>query len=339
MVSLIRNGPRMLIIASPNPLEFVRRLTAEGEGEQMPMSHVFDRAEEHHTILYIVASLKPKVGRSEILACMLMRQDSLAVMCYLMNQLPKSLVSGVRPAPQVLILRAIGDMHLALQKIQKKFGGEISNFRESIEQGHQNTTIIAMTNKSIHQVAQVSSLHTAFLNLEMDYATLKKELTMHAFSFLNQGDQLSAWKEFEIRIYDLYSAYDLQYERLIDVLDTLELGIVTGAYWSKDYPRFMMSVEVYSVHFLTYASAKEIKRILLGLEHLDNGTRLVDFDLFHKGKKVYWKEVLPKGSRLIRQEAGIEARQALIARCNLTTLERMQSFEQRLLEQRMKIED
>jgi hypothetical protein len=35
----------------------------------------------------------------------------------------------------------------------------------------------------------------------------------------------------------------------------------------------------------------EIKKILLALEYLENGERIVDFDVYYKRKKLHWEDI------------------------------------------------
>ncbi|MDK2877894.1 MAG: hypothetical protein PWR06_610 [Thermoanaerobacteraceae bacterium] len=41
----------------------------------------------------------------------------------------------------------------------------------------------------------------------------------------------------------------------------------------------------------------DIKKILAGLEYLDDGTRIVDLDLIWKDEKVDWPQLLDKDTR------------------------------------------
>lgn len=76
----------------------------------------------------------------------------------------------------------------------------------------------------------------------------------------------------------------MHYKRLAIVLDNMDIGLILGEMWTKDYPRFMMSVLVYQIRLFTLLSPLKIKEILLGLEYAYDGTRIVDFDLICKNK-------------------------------------------------------
>lgn len=332
MVSLLRNGPRMLLVGTADYGALKPWLTECLGAEQMPMGQVFDSSDEFHTILYIVPQLKPHVGVEEVLEVLLVRQEAVMVLCSLSEAVSQGLISGLRPAPQTLILRVLGDMEQTLSKLQQDFGGTTADYMTCVEQGRGSTTIIGLTDKPVNRAATLRDLHPEFLSVEGDYAALRRQLALKAFGYLQSGDQTKVWRRLEVRIYDLYSAYQLHYQRLLEVLDALEIGFVLGEFWSKDYPRFMMPVEVYSVVFFTYQPPIEVKRVLLGLEHLDSGVRLVDYDLFENNKKVYWKETQQqrRGQVPLRQEAAVAAREALRARLEPEAWGRILALETRL---------
>ena len=120
----------------------------------------------------------------------------------------------------------------------------------------------------------------------------------------------------EIRIYDKYGAYNLHYNRMIEVFDDLDIGLVLGESWSKDYPKALLSVQIYRVRFFTFKEADELKRILLGLEYLRDGTRVVDYDVYCKNKKVGWVDLLKRKER----RTATRDNEALIAQNELFTM-------------------
>lgn len=324
----------MLLVSTENRTALAQWLKGQLGAEKMTFDVVFDSADEFFTIIYVSSELKPQINQDEVTDVYLIKRDTIEVMCELMAGVEGGLVTGVRSVPKILIMRVIGDCEQTLEKLQQDFGGRILNYLESIDSGNSGTTVIGLTQKPVNRSANLSDLHPRFLAIDGDYPVLRRKLAMKAFSYVNIGEQIVNWNRLEIRIYDLYSDYQHHYERLLEVLDALELGLVLGKFWSKDYPRFMMPVEVYSVIFFTYADPLEIKRILLGLEHLDGGVRLVDYDLFLKDKKIYWKQTVPKGSRMLRHEAARVARADLLLRLDKASRQRLFSLEAQLLEHR-----
>lgn len=331
MVSLLRNGPRMLFIGTSKRREFIDFMNEKFQAEILDVDVVFDKSDEFNTIIYLFSDLKPNVNKSDVTDALLVRNDVAKVLCQLIQQASNALIDEIRPAPQTILMRAVGDMEQMLLSIQRDFGGKVGSFNYCIESGCEATTIIGLTDKPLSRTAKFSDMHHNFLSLKQDYAALHKDLTMEAFRYLNSGLDKKEWHELEIRIYDVYGAFQLHHERLIEVLDSLELGIVIGEAWSKDYPKFLFPVEVYSVHFLTFVKPVEFKRILLGLEHLSSGTRIVDYDLYIKNKKVYWREIMAYKIKTSREEEALKARSDVYLRLDEKTKVALALLEQRIL--------
>jgi hypothetical protein len=82
---------------------------------------------------------------------------------------------------------------------------------------------------------------------------------------------------------------------MIYALDCLGAGMVLKEGWSEDSGRFFSSTGGYKVTLYTYMEPKEIKKVLFALEYMENGERIVDFDLYYKKKKIHWDEIKIKG--------------------------------------------
>jgi hypothetical protein len=106
-----------------------------------------------------------------------------------------------------------------------------------------------------------------------------------------------------------------------------------GASWGKDYPRPMLAIEIYRVRFFTYYDPIYIKKILLGLEYLDNGTRIVDYDLFYKRKKLYWAETVEKGAGE-RHLIAAKYRKEILSKLSAAQTEKLHEIEQDILASR-----
>lgn len=334
MVALLRNGPRMLFVGTSKRTEFIELLIHQFQAEILDVDVVFDKSDEFNTVIYLFSALGTNVNKSDVTDALIIKNDAAYVLCQLIQSVEKHLIDQIRPAPQSIIMRAVGGMEQMLLKIQSDFGGVVGSFNECIESGGETSTIIGLTDKPLSRSAKLSDLHHHFLRLDQDYATLRRELSMHSFRYLNSSLDNKEWHEFEIRIYDVYSAFQLHYERLMEVLDSLELGIVIGEAWSKDYPKFLFPVEVYSVHFLTFVKPNDFKRILLGLEHVTSGTRIVDYDLYVKNKKVYWREIIEGKVINNRQDEALKARSEVYSRLDEKAKSELAVLEQKILETR-----
>jgi hypothetical protein len=179
----------------------------------------------------------------------------------------------------------------------------------------------------------LNDIYEKVLFMEERYYPLLKSLRSHALKYLNMGIANKDWYEIEIRIFDRYSAYKLHYERLLNVIENLELGIILGESWGKDHPRPMMLVEVYRVRFFTFYSPVYIKRILLGMEYLEDGTRIIDYDIYYNRKKLDWTETVESGIKS-RHLLGIKYREEILSKLSEPEKGKMHMLEESILHTR-----
>lgn len=249
-----------------------------------------EKAGEENTILLLTEKMKDIVHFEELEEILTVKEEPDVLLCALMNDGMNTLIKNARIAPRIIILRGMGDMERIIEDIKKDHRAVEGGFFDTLSSHNDKGTVLALTDKPLHRNLSVKDLYIKTLFVEESYYSLFPSLRMHALKYLNTGLQNKDWYEVEIRIYDRYSAYMLHYERLLKVLDSLELGLILGESWSKDYPRFLMAVGVYRVRFFTFQEPKYIKRVLVGLEYLEDGTRIVDYDVYYYRKKIDWTD-------------------------------------------------
>ncbi|HOK49978.1 MAG TPA: hypothetical protein PLM18_07385, partial [Sedimentibacter sp.] len=120
---------------------------------------------------------------------------------------------------------------------------------------------------------------------------IQDKLRLEGLRLITQNLDDSQWYELRINIYDSYGDYFRHYDRLMFVLSKLEMGMVLGESWTKDFAVMLYWVLTYQVRLFTFHTPAEIKKILMALEYSVEGDRLVDFDLYYKNKKIYWYDV------------------------------------------------
>lgn len=334
MFSLIRSGPRILLLKTTQIRDLSNFLSTHFGAKSFDLDIAFDNANENNTILYLIEELNETVPFEDVKDAMVVEDDPLTFMCklYALNDI--SLISNIRTAPHILIMRAIGNLSAMLTLMQTDMGGEIGEFKNLLNNGNDQTTIVALTDKPLNRNITYQELHPYFLRLDGSHFHHLKELRMHALSYLNCGIDNKDWFEMEIRIYDRYGAYSLHYDRLIEILEELELGIVLGESWSKDYPRFLMSIEVYRVRFFSFTDPKQIKYILLGLEYLSDGTRIVDYDVYYNHKKIDWNDTISKETPKTRHLIGAISRESTYSKISEQAKVTMQHLESEIVKTR-----
>lgn len=316
MVSLVRSGPKILVFRSNRADDLSSFLSHNFNARPYDLDTAFEKAQEDYSIIFIANTLNSVVHKEHIESILMVKAESEVLLCRLLSPDCAGLVAEVRPATQILIMRAMGDLDLVMDTMQSDLGGQLGSFEDILWSGNNATTLVSLTDKPLHKRMSTRDLFDKCLKLDGNHYYFLNELRMHALKYLNVGIGNKDWNEIEIRIFDRYSAYKLHYDRLLELFEILELGLVLGESWSKDYPRLFMSVEVYRVRFFTFHDPAAIKRLLLGMEYLDNGLRIVDYDVYFQQKKIGWSDVLEKSDPKARNLLGLQCRADLFSRMN-----------------------
>lgn len=311
MFSLVRSGPKIYVVHALEIERLKNVLINDFEAIEYDMDTAFEKASEYYTLLFLTDKSTDVLDDEEVKVILLIKKEADAVICRFFSWEHQSLILSLRPAPKILILRVIGAVETVLEDMQKDMGGDIGSFKDMLDAGNQYSTLVALTEKPLNRNMRLKDLFSATLKLQGKHPEFVKALRMHALKYLNTGLGNRDWNEIEIRIFDRYSAYELHYDRLIELFEALELGLVLGESWSKDYPRLFMSVEVYRVRFFTFYEPKYIKQLLLAMEYTEDGTRIVDFDVYFNHKKMDWTDALEKDSPRSRLQAGLVFREQL----------------------------
>ncbi|MDF2521509.1 MAG: hypothetical protein K0R84_2137 [Clostridia bacterium] len=335
MFSLIRRGPQMLLVES-NDIEGLKKYMVEKFNAVIEEDHdsIFGSVSEGSTILSITRQMKDILNEKDIVGKLAVAEEADVILCKLINERHSEFVKSIRTAPRLIILHSMGDLDRVVEEIQKDNGGTVGAFMELWNSGREKGTIVAVTDKLLNRAAHVKDLYEKCLYIEQGFYPLFKNLRLNALKYLNKGIGNKDWFEIEIRIYDRYSAYNLHYQRLVDIFNFLDLGIILGESWTKDYPRFMMAVGVYRLRFFTFYNLKYIKKILVGMEHLEDGTRIVDYDVYYQRKKMDWTDALEAGEPRIRHLLGLKYREEIFSRLSPQEAEEIKLYEQEIINTR-----
>ncbi len=334
MVSLIRHGPRILLFKTSEPESLEHYLHEDFGATSYDMDTAFEKSTEDSTIVYITDEIKGTIHFTYDRNIMIIDEAPDILLCKIFNCSKRYLIEDVRTAPHILIMRATGDLENVLNQVQKDFGGTFGTFKEILDNGNDNTTLVAITEKPLNHSIGLNDFYPRYLQLEGNHFDHFKQLRMHGLQYLNVGISNKDWFEIEIRIFDRYSAYKLHYDRLLEVIESLELGYVLGESWSKDYPRLFMSVVVYRIRFFTFKEPSIIKNMLLGMEYLSDGTRIVDFDVYYNQKKLNWTDHREKNDPLSRHLFGLKYREEIFNKLGQDSIEKLTRLEEEIIKTR-----
>lgn len=332
MVSLVRNGSRSIYITSKQIDLLTTFLKTRLNASEMDIQVIQDRSREYQTVVFVSDGLE----KDKIVKSFLIHEEPVMVLASLISYKATDIIESIRPGANLVIMRALGDLDKVIRAVQRDLGGELISYSEYTKNDNSDYTIIALTEKPISRGIIASDFNKNFLMIKGEYGKIKRELRMQALHYLNFGIDNKDWNEIEIRIYDIYGAYNLHYDRMMEVFDDLEIGLVLGESWSKDYPKAMLSVQIYRVRFFTFKDPVALKRIVLGIEYLEDGMRVVDYDVYYKNEKIGWSQHLKRKERknVSRKDEGIQAREDLLKKLNKDTIEELKILEGKIVASR-----
>ncbi len=332
MLSLVRGGPKILLFESSSTEELREYFIQQRNASTDYYEDVFEKAGEEHTIIFLIDKITEVVDLYKYDDAILIEEEPDVILCNLLNDGKAGLVRRSRIATRIIILRAMGDMEKVIDVIKSEYDCVVGDFNEILSSYNETGTVVAITEKPLHRnISFKRDVYRKALFVREKYTPLKRDLRSRALKYLNSGLGNRDWYEMEIRIFDRYSEYKLHYERLINIVEWLELGIVLGESWGKDYPRPMMSVEIYRVRFFSYYDPIYIKKILLGLELLDDGTRIVDYDLYFNRKKLNWSDAAEDEGIKVRHLLGVKYRGEILSRLNEQEVAELHEMEDKIL--------
>lgn len=298
MINLVRSGPKNLIIESSNTQDSVNYLInnffvlREGIYSDSLFNSISKESYEGNVIIMITDKMKSNISKSDISYLILMKNSMEDILCSMINSRKCSTILSVRTTPRTIVMKVFGDIKKIVDLVKKDTNGEIGKI-ESIFDVKSYGTIIYFTENTISKSVGISDLYKDCIYTEKDYFEVFKYLRNQNLKYLNEGLHYEDWYELKIKIYDTYGRFDLHYKRMTYIMEKLELGIILGETWGTDAAIFF-SVGIYKVRFFTFLDPLKIKQVLLGLEYLEDGTRLVDYDIYNKKKKIHWGDVKPE---------------------------------------------
>ena len=299
MMSFVRSGPKILIIEPENEEHFKKFIKNHFESTPLLESaktfdDVISDMNQHQTLIYLADNAKENIQKFNRDKCMIINEGAQNFLMYAINHGEAVSIKHVRKAPRIVIMKVIGNMESTIENIAEDFNAVIEPIRTIFNEQSQGT-IICFTKANINKKVLFSDLDNHAVFTDLHFSEVIKTLDNHSLKYINRNLDKQEWYDLTIKIYDSYEAYKIQYDRLIHVLDKLGAGIILREGWGEDAAKIFLIVGVYKVTLFTYLKPYEIKKILLALEYMENGERIVDYDLFYKKKKIHWDEVKIKG--------------------------------------------
>lgn len=335
MFSFFRNGVNFIVWASENLEELRDNILEISGGEELTLKDAFDSSGEDDTIVIFTNEMAEKVSTNNLENVIIAKISSEDLLSRFISQENPPKYTKVRSAPSIIVMRYFGDVEKIIDEIKLDYDCKEGDFIELLDQGNDKGVILGFTDRSLKSDVYIKSMYKKALYIKIPYEIFMADMRMQALRYINEGLGKKDWYELEIRIFDRYSAYELQYDRLMEILEELELGLVLGESWSKDYPRLFMAVGVYRIRFFTFNQPKDIKKVLLGFEYTSDGTRIVDMDLYKGKTKINWTDTLEKDLPRIRFKMAEEFRQRSIRQMRPEAIENILKLDEMIIKTRI----
>ncbi|MDD3839990.1 MAG: hypothetical protein PHP06_05385 [Clostridia bacterium] len=320
----IRTGPRFLFIRTEHVDELKDFFSNHLNGRICSFKHALENSYEHNTLLFITLPGHVKTRVEDAKSILLIPHDSPIVLTSLFNNNLVDKVSDVNLAPGSIVLRVVGDGSPVIQKLKNEYSATLLGWRDAIEQGEADDTIISLSNKPINKALHYNDIIRPNLLINMPVYSLYRELRHQGLRFITENLDNKQWYEVRINIYDAAGFYKEHYERIIHVLSALDAGMILGESWTRDHALTLFSVMAYQIRLFTLLKPEEIKRILMALECSSNGERFVDFDLYYRNRKISKND---KKVKVLNKKPRMEYRKELFDKLSDKTVNKLLKIE------------
>ncbi|MDR1966136.1 MAG: hypothetical protein LBQ36_05460 [Synergistaceae bacterium] len=308
MLSLVRSGPTILKIrALGDASELMDAIGNMSFARDNNFDKTYDSAGEGDTVIFFDSDNPDDAPHFQTTA------TPSAMLCDLINRGLTDAIQHISVTPPNIIMRLIGDLDTAIDQIAADFKARETNRSYLMQNMDESSVLVNFTVEPINRAVPFSMMHKRALLIDKPYGQLIVFLRAKAQEYLNLSMGSPDWNEVEITLFDAMDQFNLHYNRLITVLQGLDIGIVVGEEWVPEYTVAMRKSAVYQVRLLTPISAREIKRMALALEYDDSGTRVVDFDVYFDKKKLGWSSELKQNKGYTRSDIGVLHRKRLLS--------------------------
>ncbi|NJE06463.1 hypothetical protein E3E36_09985 [Thermococcus sp. M36] len=316
---IIRFGPSIVFLRTAHAGEVKAALRDIFGVDEVNTEEAIRSSSEFETVVFVTdewqkETLPPERG-------FLIKSHAPLVLSEIINRnLP---IEKVYVESTLIFLRVPQKVGEALGLIAEKYSGDVMDIRRALDEGEAGDTIIAITTRKLNSPIGPDEIEGAVL-IRRNFLQVYRELSIDIPVLLLK--LMPDWNELTIKIYDTEKRYEENIERLMMVIEDLDIGFVVGEGWDWDYPRPFMRVPVYKLKLLTWEKPERVKFLLKGIEYVGY-KRLCDIDVFVEGKKISWTSLGKYDSKF---ELAKAARDELEKNLSGDVLERLKELDEKL---------
>lgn len=285
MLNLAAPGPKIVVARTSQQQALKQYLTDHFQAEEMAQLGLGRADQDIRCIVCAVDAANPSAGAMYFG----MAQTVEYVLCHLMDETAKSLITSMRALPQIIVFNSLGEHTPVVDKIQAEFQCERTSTKDLLFRENNEGVIVAFL---MNETEAGREFYQDTLFIQQPYGELISYLRIHAPRYLAKAFAPNAWHMVDLRIYDRYEVYDLQYKRLVKAIKALNLGYIVTETWNREVSTFTEPVGTYHIRLLTFLEPLELKQMLMGLEYSASNRRIVDLDMVWHNKKISWKNLL-----------------------------------------------
>ena len=336
MISIVRKGPKLLLFETDKKQELKEYLCTRFSARESRFNDAFEKTEEGYTIVFFTDKSSKSIKNIGSISdsILVVRSDTDPILAGIINDGRCDLVKSLKSGPKIIIMRVFGNVEKVVDLIQDEYDATRSKLCELLVDFEKTEPAVVFTKQPLNEKVTFEDLFKYGLSIDENYFTLYKRFRIDALKYINEGLEKRDWYEMEIRIYDRYRAYEFHYQKLLNVLENLELGLILGEAWAKDYPRLFMAVGVYRLRFFSFYEPKYIKKILMGLEYSKEGKRIVDYDLYYKRRHIHWSDVIEDNIR-VRDRLGLKFREDVFSSLKPFAKNKVDELDAKILQTRV----
>ena len=285
MLTLISTGPGIITVNTNSRAAFVAQLELQFNPHPLKEIGVWKQADKTLSIMHIKENNDEQTAQLYAF-----EQRPEEIMSQLITRSDQRLITDIATLPPLIIFNGLGgDMAAVIAKIKKELPAK--SFKTTdLFQAPQESGVIVIFLKDDSSDRQL--FYEEALIIDREYQSLLAKLKIHAPRYLAKAFMPDEWHMVDLRVFDRYEAYDLQYDRLLQAIKSLNLGYIVTEAWNRETSIFKEPVGTYRIRLLTFLEPLALKKLLIGLEYSQSGDRMVDLDLFWHNRKISWKDVL-----------------------------------------------
>ena len=145
-MSFVRSGPRMLIVEPKDETLFRSFLMSHFDHFKIPESvktfeDIVSVMTHHQTLIYITKNAKENITQFEIDNCVILEESCQSFLMKALNSNGSSLITFVRRAPRIIIMKVIGSVDKTVDDIAEDFKAAIEPTK-MILSTHSDGTVI-----------------------------------------------------------------------------------------------------------------------------------------------------------------------------------------------------